>query len=85
MIILSSLFRRNGAQQSSEKDVVQREIMIMSSFNHPSTVRLFAWSEAPRTMQVVMELAVGDLRNYYKGKLDNEMQRPYSDAEGLVA
>ena len=37
------------------------------------------------SMQIVMELAVGDLRNYYKGKLDKEMERPYSDAEGLVA
>ena len=37
------------------------------------------------SMQIVMELAVGDLKNYYKGKLDKEMERPYSDAEGLVA
>ena len=43
----------------------------MAALSHPCTVRLYAWIETPLAM--VMELAAGDLRHYYKGEMEEKM------------
>ena len=43
------------------------EIQISGSLSHPNTLRLIAWTRNP--LQLVLELAEGDVRCYYEGKI----------------
>ena len=48
-----------------------KEVQIMCSLSHPCTVRLYAWTKKPLAM--VMERALCDLKDYYTGKMKDEL------------
>ena len=47
-----------------------REIEVMSQLEHPNALRLLAWTNQP--LQLVVELAIGDLKSYYKGAIGED-------------
>lgn len=51
--------------EMGEKEIA--EIQISGSLSHPNTLRLIAWTRNP--LQLVFELAEGDVRGYYEGKI----------------
>ena len=58
---------RSTASQKQLKEA-RREIMLMASLEHPCTLRLIGWVKQP--LQTITELCLGDLKDFYKDKIE---------------
>ena len=56
---------KSGSMNVDVFNAFKKEVKIMCSLSHPCTIRLYAWIESPPSM--IMELAICDLRQYYRG------------------
>ena len=69
---------RNTASQSQLRDAM-REIRLISSLDHPCTLRLIGWVKQP--LQTITELCLGDLKDFYKDKIEGVC---YSEVRALM-
>ena len=51
------------------RDEAMREIRLSASLDHPCTLRLLGWVQEP--LQTITELCKGDLKAYYKDRIDD--------------
>ncbi len=71
------LYRSTASQK--QLDEAKREIMLMASLEHPCTLRLIGWVKRP--LQTITELCLGDLKDFYKDKIEGLL---YSEFRALV-